>query len=238
MVGGFRDGPNFNPHFDGPPDDFFRGPGGPRMRPPMFNDGPPRFRGHRFDDRSWDRPDPDFEDLEHGPPPAARQGRRSRWGDNDGGDEQVPGEEIIEEFNRSSTTPVYDECPAPEETESKHDDQRENSSFQEQTGGGDESFPQCEANFQEENIDGYQADRDNIQERADNYENKEDLYHEDRGNLQGEENFQVEGDNLESAGDVQGNGADFHESNLQDGCDVPQSVTEGNGDNTGEPVTE
>lgn len=248
FAGGFRDGPNFNGRFEGP-DDFFRGPGGPRMRPPMFNDGSPRFRG-RFDDRSWDRPDheyenmdhdapPGYEDRDHGPPPeyenrdrdlplefenhghgptpGNRQGRRSRWGHDDGGD--LGSEEVASEFNRGSTTPVFDEFPAQGETANDQSGVHEaNDGFQQSVechlgnqesvdphnDGDNENLQQNQENFSVENVEHFEGNApgaDNFQ-GGDNFQGEENCFNEGNG---GENIFQGNEENFEGGSNFENN---------------------------------
>lgn len=205
---GFRDGNNFNPRFDGPPpDDFFRGPGGPRMRPPMFNEGPGRFRGHRFDDRNWDRPNSEFENHIENPPPIGRQVRRSRWGHGDEDNEQGFEEEGSTEFNRGLATPVYDEFPQPEGTTDEnrggHEDNQyfegnefrgaNQEEFEPESNGRDES----QGNFSNQNQEQYEENISNMQDGGKNY-------HEGNTDFQNDDTFQSGDNYIETADHIQG----------------------------------
>lgn len=223
------------------------------MRPPIFNDGPPRFRGHRFDDRNWDRPDAGYENNDHVPPPAGRQGRRSRWGNNEEGDEHILGEEAVGEFNRGSATPVFDECPPPEDTTREiGDNNKENEGFQGQaedfhqdngdgfqqdSGAGDDNFQPVEQNYNNESGENLQNDggsflEGNSEGDGNNYQRGGDKFQECG------DNFQGHGDPQSSGGDIQGKGNDFHEGATDGSGDIGQSFTEESKGDVGEPDTE
>lgn len=113
--------PNFPPRFEGPPDEFFRGPpGGGPIGPPGIFDEPPHPRHRRYDDRRRHRKDFDEEVAQERPE------RRSRWskgspqqenyndgeeGTNEEYNSHAPGDvaEAHEEENAGNTTPVRDE---------------------------------------------------------------------------------------------------------------------------------
>lgn len=176
----------------------------------MFNEGPPRFRGPRFDERNWERPDDEFEN--EGPPPSHRQGRRSRWG-NDESDEQVPGQEI--EYAKGSTTPVYDEYHAEGGATTERDDGYEgNEDFESKaeptnTEAVDEHYHESEEKFndnaaeicetaregdggsyQEEGVN-YQEEGNTLNETADNFQSAGDEgnFQEVTNNFQETENY-------------------------------------------------
>lgn len=257
------------------------------MRPPMFNDGPPRFRGHRFDDRNWDRPDSEYENLDygepsgyenpdhgppleyenhgHGPSPGNRQGRRSRWGHDD--EHDLPSEEMSAEFNRESTTPVFDEYLS--QGNATHDqitgheakdgflqsaeyNEENQESFDQHNDGGNENFQE---NFNVQNAGHFENDvQVENYEGGDNFQVEENRFNEGNGGENffkaNEENF--EGGNLEdnrvlpetgenfneNCGDMQDNASNSHNADTGGTEDGGQSHTDAIESNTVEPVTE
>lgn len=237
FTGGFRDG-NFNPRFDGPhPEDFFRGPGGPRMRPPMFNEGLGRFRGQRFDERNWDRPDADFENHIENPLPNTRQGRRSRWGHGDQDNEQGFEEEMSSEFNKGSATPVYDEFPQPEDTTVEkrqgHEDNEcyeeseefrgKNEHYESKNNATDErqgNFNKPQQDHFEENLSVMQEGSQNTHGENKDFQKDEDTFHGEHNYTestdQGSENFAQDGDDNGQDGGI--NFQEDRDKHVEESC--------------------
>lgn len=166
----------------------------------MFNDGPQRYRGHRFDDRNWDRPDTEFNEFENRdlgpPPPGNRQGRRSRWGHSDEDHDQVHGEENI-----GSTTPVFDEYPQDTTMNDKSSfegnggflqnveiSEGNQGHFEPNRAGNNENFQQNQEIFDNHNRDQFDMNMSNNQG-------------EDGSFQEGGTSFQEGGDNLQGQGD-------------------------------------